>query len=112
MLRTGVQTRCQRLLSVRIEAWGGVLDARQRLVDLEHVGDVRGALYLQTVGAEAAKEGKIGASAAADTFVSVTRAERGDCGVLERLQRGIRLEGLSELLDTRIVRMKIKGFDN
>ena len=37
----------QRLLTVGIKAWGGVLDAHERFVDREHIGDEPDALHLQ-----------------------------------------------------------------
>ena len=47
MLRTGSKAGCQRVLTVETKACDGVLDAGERLVDHEHVGDVLGALRLQ-----------------------------------------------------------------
>ena len=41
-------------LTARFEAWGGVLDALQRLVDREHVGEVLCAVNTEAVGRDAA----------------------------------------------------------
>ena len=50
----------------RVRAGGGVLDARKRLVDGEHVGDDLCSLHLQIVVAKAASEVEHGLSVAAD----------------------------------------------
>ena len=46
----------QRVLTVGIEAWGGVLDALQRLVDLEHVSDVLCPIITKVILRDAANE--------------------------------------------------------
>ena len=57
----------QGVLTVGIEAWGGVLDALQRLVDLEHVGDVLCPINTKVVVRDAANESRIETSKAADS---------------------------------------------
>ena len=58
----------QRVLTVGIEAWGSVLDALQRLVDLEHVGDVLCPINTKIILRDAANENRIAASTAIDTW--------------------------------------------
>ena len=66
--------------------WGGVLDARKRLVGGEHVGEVFRALEPHVIAADAANGMANGqsvtlqVSGAADTLVSVTRAGCGNEG--------------------------------
>ena len=54
------------MLTVGIKAWGGVLDALQRLVDLEHVGNVLCPINTKFIICNAANESRIRASAAID----------------------------------------------
>ena len=56
---------CYGALTAKKGADGGVLDAGERLVDGEHVGDVLRALRLEIVGAEAADESRIAMSSCA-----------------------------------------------
>ena len=46
---------------------GGVLDASERLVDREHVGDVLCAISTEFVVPDAVNRGEVGASGAADS---------------------------------------------
>ena len=57
----------QRVLTVGIEAWGGVLDALQRLVDLEHVGDVLCPINAKVIICDAADESRIRLSSGANS---------------------------------------------
>ena len=57
------QTNCHRVLTVGNEAQGGILDALQRRVDLEHVSNVLGALHVEIIARDAANEGMITTSA-------------------------------------------------
>ena len=66
-LRTQSRSNCQRLLTVGIDACGGVLDVGEGRVDLEHVGDVLCTLCTELVVVETASESQIGLSAAADS---------------------------------------------
>ncbi len=50
------------MLTVRIEAWGGILHARQRFVDREHVGDALCAVNTEAVAPDAANESRIAVS--------------------------------------------------
>ena len=65
--------KCQRLLTLclirKVEVGGGVLDARQRAVDLERLGEALRALGSDPVESEAAGKGNTNTkvSAAADT---------------------------------------------
>ena len=54
------------MLTVGIEAWGGVLDALQRLIDLEHVGDVLCPFNTKAIPCDAANENRMTASTGAD----------------------------------------------
>ena len=49
---------------------GGVLDARERLVDLERLRHVLSELWAHIILREAESEGRIGASEAADSRIS------------------------------------------
>ena len=85
---------------------GGVLHAPQRAVDLERRRDVLRALGSEFVPTKTAREGGLGVSAAADTFVSVTsmggkwavRMRLSTRGVLECLEGLVLLEARSEVL--------------
>ena len=63
----GCAHMCQGLLTVEIEAWGGVLDTRQRFVDREHVGDDLCASHREVIAAQTANGRRIDLSAAADS---------------------------------------------
>ena len=80
---------------------GVVLDACERLVDLEHVSDVLCALRSEPVGVETANGSGKDASAGPDG----RETARG--GVLEARKRFVDLEGFRELLNARRIRMKI-----
>ena len=67
MLRTRVGKQCHGLLTVENATMRSVLDARQRFVDREHVGDDLCASRLEIVAVQAANNGPITASGAADT---------------------------------------------
>ena len=67
-LRTGSKSGCQGLLTVGIETGGGVLERGDRRVRLEKVSHDLRAFHLERVVAEAANEGQIAVSGAADTF--------------------------------------------
>ena len=69
-LPTTVTSDCQRLLTAGFEACGGILDGRERLVDLEHVGDDLCARRLEAVAGQTANESRIAVSWAADTCMS------------------------------------------
>ena len=58
---------CHWLLTVAFEAWGGILDTRQRFVDGEHVGDALRAVNTEAVIPDAANKGRNGVSSAADS---------------------------------------------
>ena len=55
------------MLTVGNEAQGGILDALQRRVDLEHVSNVLGALHVEIIARDAANEGMITTSAGGDS---------------------------------------------
>ena len=79
----------------------GVLDACQRLVDGEHVGDMHRPLGPEVIEADAAKENRMDAvrgtnrkralSAAADTYQKASM-----CDAPDGLQRSIHLEHLAD----------------
>ena len=56
---------------------GSILDALQRLVDLEHVRDVLCPINTKFVVPDAADENRMTVSTAADTCVSVTQRRAG-----------------------------------
>ena len=62
-----VKSVCQRLLTVGIEAWGGVLECLERGIRLEALREVLGGLRVETVASETANESRIEVSEAADT---------------------------------------------
>ena len=64
-------SECQRLLTLSTvgkEAQDGILEVFERRVDREHVGDVLSPLRAELIVVEAASEGRIGVSAAADSL--------------------------------------------
>ena len=67
-VRWGVPGKCQRLLTVRNGAGGGVHDGGEGGVRLQEVGDDLGALHLELVAADAENEGRNGVLVGADTF--------------------------------------------
>ena len=78
----------QRVLTVGIEAWGSVLDALQRLIDLEHVGDVLCTLSPQIIERDAANESQIRVLGGADS------RKRGVGDLPDALQRLVDLQRL------------------
>ena len=64
---SGLWDGCQWLLTVGMEACGGVLDGGEGGVHLQEVGDDLCALRLQLVARQTANERQIGVSAAADS---------------------------------------------
>jgi hypothetical protein len=57
-LQTSEQTKCQRVLTVRMQAWGGILERREGLVRLKALCDVLCALRTQLVVLEAANKSR------------------------------------------------------
>ena len=70
---------------------GCVLDARERLVDRQHVSDMLCAINTEAVVSDAASESRIDVSEAADSRF------RGSGGVLERCEALVRFECLREV---------------
>ena len=66
-LRARARTACQRLLTVGIEAWGGVLERLERRIRLEALREVLGGLCVEIVVLETANESRNGVLAAADS---------------------------------------------
>ena len=58
-LQTRVEWTRQGVLTVGIEASGGVLDALQRLIDLEHVGDMLCPVITKLIILDAANENRM-----------------------------------------------------
>ena len=59
--------KCQWLLTVGIEAWGGVLERLERRIRLEALREVLGGLCVEIVVPETANESRNGVLAAANT---------------------------------------------
>ena len=66
-LQTRDASKCQRLLTVGIEAWGGVLERLERGIRLEALREVLGGLRVESVASETANESQIEVSEAGDS---------------------------------------------
>ena len=66
-LQTGIKHKCQRLLTVETEAWGGVLERLEGFVRLETLCQRLCALGTDAIVEEAANKSRFGVSAAADS---------------------------------------------
>ena len=87
---------------------GGVLEACERLVDLERLSHVLSELRAHIVLSQTTNKSqkgvyqRKGVSAAADTFVSVTRGDEGrEANILERCEAVVHRQSLAKRLCAR-----------